>query len=172
MTPQNVILAEELQDYDSPISFCLNRMGKRIVGCSSQAIYNLFSVLKMLPPKDEPMDFLMTIRAGIKENIEPEQNANLERVLDFIANHDEIVDRCETGAYTKDLKAKEVLLKLKTHTALLTTTGVEALPNQAHLGCLFIENGRVYLDGTELTPELFCAYLFSSKKNCLWWFRR
>ncbi len=172
MTPQNVILAEELAEFDGPISYCLNRVGKRIVGCSTQAIYNLFSVLKILPAKDERMDFLMTIQAGIKEDIGAVQKANLQNVLDFLASNDEVTNRVGEGAYTKDVKAKEILLKLKTHVALLATAGVEVMPDQAHLGCLFLENGRVYLDGTELTPDLFCSYLYSSKQNCLWWFCR
>lgn len=172
MTPQNVILAEELSECDGPISFCLNHFGKRIVGCSSQATYNLFSVLKLLPPRDERMDFMMTVQAGIKESLGSVQSANTENVIKFLSGFQDIVDRADGGDFTKDISAKEVLLKLRSQVAILISAGVAAAKDQGHMGCLFIENGMVYLDGTELTPDLFCAYLYSSKQNCIWWFRR
>jgi len=171
-TPQNLILAEELNDCDTTTSFLLNRLGTRVVGCTTQSIYNLHSVLGLLPTSEERMDFLLEIRAGIRENLEKSQDSSVENAVQFIASRDSLHEKFEKCDMTCDLKAIEVVKKLKSFVGLLHTSGVQALPDQAHMGCLFMHDGRVYLDGTELTSELFCSYLYSSKNNFIWWFHR
>jgi hypothetical protein len=82
MKPENIKLAEEL-DFEGPVSFLLNRAGKRIVGCSTQALWNLVTLLHEWPEGADPMDGLMTIRAGIKEDF-TSQGASHEATVAYL----------------------------------------------------------------------------------------
>ena len=82
MKPENIKLAEEL-DFEGPVSFLLNRAGKRIVGCTTQALWNLVTLLNEWPEGSDPMDGLMTIRAGLKEDFNT-QGVSHENTVAFI----------------------------------------------------------------------------------------
>ncbi len=170
--PASVSLAEDIEEVVGPVSYLLNRNGIRVVGCSTQGIYNLFTVLNLLPRERSKMDFILEIRAEIKEDINT-QATELENAMSFIAKTPELDCKYEGFICTENLSAMEVIKKLTTHVALLATTGIERFPsNQGHLGCLHLSNGRLYLDGTELDVELFCNFLYSSVNNHLWWFEK
>lgn len=172
LQPNNILLAEDFEETTGPVSYLLNRNGIRIVGCSTQSIYNLFTVLGLLPKGQSKMDFILEIRAEIKENTNT-QATDLEGAMSFIAKTSALDCKYEGFISTENIKSMEVIKKLTTHAALLVTTGVEKFPNnQGHLGCLHLTDGRIYLDGTELDAELFCNFLYSSINNHLWWFKK
>lgn len=170
MKPENIELAEEL-DFDGPISSLLNRAGKRIVGCTTQAIWNLITVIGEWPKDVDPMDGLMTIQAGIKEDFTT-QGANHRATIDYLKSEPIIAEQFVDVFLTEDKSSKEILHLLKDHVILLFSYGVESMPNQGHLGLLHMTNKRLWLDGTEIDIEVFCQFLFSSKQNHALLFKR
>jgi hypothetical protein len=164
MRPENIKLAEEL-DFSGPVSFLLNRAGKRVVGCSTQAVWNLVTLLNEWPKGSDPMDCLMTIRAGINERLDESQSASTQDIIQFIKSEPVIAEQLVDAFYIEEMAAKEVIYLLKDHMVLLFTTGVETLPDQGHLGLLHVTNKRLYLDGTELDLETATKFLYSSRQN-------
>ncbi len=170
MKPENIKLAEEL-DFDGPVSFLLNRAGKRIVGCSTQAIWNLITVIGEWPEEADPMDGLMTIRAGINENLIT-QGASHESTVNFLKSEPIIAEQFVDVFLTEERSSKDIIHLLKDHVILLFSYGVESMPNQGHLGLLHITNKRLWIDGTEIDIEVVCQFLFSSKQNHALVFKR
>ncbi len=171
MKPENIKLSEEL-DFSGPVSFLLNRAGKRIVGCSTQAVWNLVTLLNEWPKGSDPMDGLMTIRAGINEQLDESQSASTQDIIQFIKSEPVIAEQLVDAFYTDEWAAKDILWLLKDHAILLFTGGVELVSGQGHLGLLHITNKRLFLDGTELDLETVTKFLYSSKQNFILIFNR
>lgn len=164
MKPENIKLSEEL-DFSGPVSFLLSRAGKRVVGCSTQAVWNLVTLLNEWPKGSDPMDGLMTIRAGINERLDESQSASTQDIIQFIKSEPVIAEQLVDAFYTEERAAKDIIWLLKDHVILLFTGGVESLPGQGHLGLLHITNKRLFLDGTELDLETVTKFLYSSRQN-------
>lgn len=170
MKPENIKLAEEL-DFEGPVSFLLNRAGKRIVGCSTQALWNLVTLLHEWPEGADPMDGLMTIRAGIKEDF-TSQGASHEATVAYLKSESIFMENVVDTFKTEERSAKEIIRFLKDHVFLHFSYGVESMPNQGHLGVMHITNKKLYLDGTELDLETATKFLYSSKMNHILIFRK
>jgi len=113
----------------------------------------------------DPMDGLMTIRAGINERLDESQSASTQDIIQFIKSEPVIAEQLVDVFYTEERAVKDIIWLLKDHAILLFTGGVESLPGQGHLGLLHITNKRLYLDGTELDLEAVANFLYSSKQN-------
>lgn len=161
--PENIKLAEEL-DFSGPVSFLLNRAGKRVVGCTTQALWNLMTLLNEWPEGADPMDGLMTIRAGVKEDFST-QGASHEATIEFIKSEPLIVQYAVDAFKTEDKSSVEIIRFLGRHHLLLFSFGAESMPDQGHLGVMHITNKRLYLDGTEIDIETATKFLYSSKLN-------
>lgn len=163
MKPENIKLAEEL-DFEGPVSFLLNRAGKRIVGCTTQALWNLVTLLNQWPEGSDPMDGLMTIRAGLKEDFNT-QGVSHENTVAFIKSEPIIAQHVVDAFKTEEKSSKEIVRLLEKHHLLLFSYGVESIPDQGHIGVMHITNKRLYLDGTEIDIETTTKFLYSSKMN-------
>jgi hypothetical protein len=163
MKPENIKLSEEL-DFSGPVSFLLNRAGKRVVGCSTQAVWNLVTLLNEWPKGSDPMDGLMTIRAGIKEDF-TSQGASHEATVAYLKSEPIFMENVDDTFKTEEKSAKEIIKLLNDHLILLFSYGVESMPNQGHLGVMHVTNKKLYLDGTELDLETATKFLYSSKLN-------
>ncbi len=163
MKPENIKLAEEL-DFEGPVSFLLNRAGKRVVGCTTQALWNLVTLLNQWPEGTDPMDGLMTIRAGLKEDFNT-QGASHENTIAFIKSEPIIAHHVVDAFKIDDRSSKEIIRLLENHFLLLFSYGVESIPDQGHIGVMHITNKRLYLDGTEMDIEIATKFLYSSKMN-------
>lgn len=163
MKPENIKLAEEL-DFEGPVSFLLNRAGKRIVGCTTQALWNLVTLLNEWPEGSDPMDGLMAIRAGLKEDFNT-QGASHENTVAFIKSEPIIAQHVVDAFKTEEKNSKEIIRLLEKHHFLLFSYGVESMPDQGHIGVMHITNRRLYLDGTEIDIETAAKFLYSSKMN-------
>lgn len=170
MKPENIKLAEEL-DFSGPVSYLLNRVGKRVVGCSTQAVWNLITVLNGWVNDADPMDGLLTIRSGIKENFET-QGANPQNIFSFIKSEPLLAEQLVDAFNPNDKSSTEIIRLLKNHVILVFTFGVEAFPDQGHVGLFHVTNGRLYMDGTELDIQAACRFLYSSNNNFIVVFER
>lgn len=170
MKPENIKLAEEL-DFSGPVSFLLNRAGKRVVGCSTQALWNLLTLLNEWPNDADPMDSLITIRAGICENLDT-QGAPHQSIVEFIKSEPILAENVVDTFKTEEKSAKEIIRLLADHHLLLFSYGVESMPNQGHMGVMHITDKKLYLDGTEIDLETAVKFLYSSKINHGIWFQK
>jgi hypothetical protein len=172
MKPENIKLSEEFNDFEGPVSFCLNRLGHRTVGCSTMAIWNLFLLVGQFTEGADAMDALLTIRAGIKEDLDT-QAASHENVVNYFRTFEDLEGKIRYVEKTDALTGDQIIKDLaKNGVALLFSYGVESMPNQGHMGVLHITNKKLYLCGSELDIKVFSRMVFSSKLNHLLMFER
>lgn len=172
MKPENIKLSEEFTDFEGPVSFCLNRLGRRTVGCSTMAIWNLFLLVGQFAADADAMDALLTIRAGIKENLDT-QAASHENVVNYFRTFEDLESKIRYVEKTDILIGDQIIKDLaKNGAGLLFSYGVESMPNQGHMGVLHITNKKLYLCGSEIDIQVFSKMVFSSKLNHLIMFER
>jgi hypothetical protein len=120
----------------------------------------------------DAMDSLLTIRAGIKENLET-QAASHENTVSYLKSIEGLESKIKYVEKTEVLSGEQLIKDLANNgVALLFTYGVESMPNQGHIGVLHITNGKLFLCGSELDIKSFTRMVYSSNLNHLVMFER